>query len=247
TNYFAAAAKTRFGLPAERVHVVPMGIRVDDIASAAAPEERSGDGRRSSAPARRDPRDNTPFTIGYLARICPEKGLANLCDALARLRASGRECRLRAAGYLGRGDRGYLDAIRKQLEAQGGGNDFEYVGEVDRAGKRGFLQSLDLFSVPTVYHEAKGLYILEALAAGVPVVQPRHGSFPELVESTGGGVLYDPCDANGLADAIAELMDDPPCRRALARCGQATVRESYTDTLMADRMWALYKRLCHCS
>ena len=109
------------------------------------------------------------------------------------------------------------------------------------------LQSSHVLSVPTVYHEAKGLYVLEALAAGVPVVQPRHGSFPELIEATGGGLLYDPAqtsDATGLADAIAQLMDDPDRRRRLGRAGQAAVREHFNDEVMADRTWTLYENAC---
>jgi glycosyltransferase involved in cell wall biosynthesis len=71
-----------------------------------------------------------------------------------------------------------------------------------------FLQNLDVLTVPTVYHEPKGLYVLEALANGVPVVQPRHGSFPELIEATGGGVLVEPGDANDLAAKLHDLLND---------------------------------------
>src|SRR5258707_10030833 len=90
----------------------------------------------------------------------------------------------------------------------------EYDGEQDREGKLRFLRSLDVLSVPTVYREAKGLYVLEAMAQGVPVVQPRHGSFPELIEATGGGILVNSEDPSDLASGIAQLMDDPAlCHR----------------------------------
>ena len=105
--------------------------------------------------------------------------------------------------------------------------------EVDLEGKVRFLRSLDVLSVPTSYHEPKGLYVLEALANGVPVVQPRHGAFPEVVEATGGGVLVEPDDPAALAEGLAQLLDDPN-RGALGRAGRQAVFERYNDEGMAD-------------
>lgn len=224
TAYFGSFATEYFRLPEERVHVVPLGINAHDLATSSCPSPEG-------------------FTIGYLARICPEKGLDQLCEALAILREAGRNCRVRAAGYLGSRDRVYLDKIHRQIRKRNLSDVFEYVGEVDRAGKREFLQSLHVLSVPTAYHEAKGLFVLEAMASGVPVVQPRHGSFPEIVQATGGGVLYDPTGPRALADAIAGVMDDPESRVRMAEAGRAAVRERFTDEIMANQMWALYERV----
>lgn len=222
TGYFATFAAQHFQLPRERVHIVPMGIRLDDFREPAAP--------------------TAPFTIGYLARICAEKGLRQLCEAFSLLRRRGRACRLRVAGYLGAGDRAYFDETAAYIRDHEADDAFEYLGEVDLAGKAAFLRSLHVLSVPTVYREAKGFYVLEAMAAGVPVVQPRHGSFPELVEATGGGLLYDPTGPEALADAIESLMDDEARRSHLAGAGRAAVREKFTDEIMADRTWELCER-----
>src|SRR4029450_2947049 len=97
----------------------------------------------------------------------------------------------------------WVDRVLEQ--AQG----VTYVGELDRAGKLKLLDSIDVLSVPSVYAEAKGIYVLEALARGVPVVQPEHGSFPELIELTGGGILCPPNDAQALAASLSELLRDP--------------------------------------
>ena len=99
---------------------------------------------------------------------------------------------MRAAGYLDPADRPYLAGIRRQLAAAGLADRFQYVGELDRAAKIAFLESLDLFCLPTVCREAKGLPVLEAWAAGVPAVLPAQGAFPELIADTGGGLLYEP-------------------------------------------------------
>ena len=98
--------------------------------------------------------------------------------------------RLHAAGYLAAADKPYLAEIEAQDQAWGLADRFAYLGELDRAGKIAFLQSLDVMSVPTVYRESKGLSVLEAMANGVPVVLPDHGTFPELIDDTGGGLLH---------------------------------------------------------
>ncbi|MGD2108115.1 MAG: glycosyltransferase family 4 protein [Phycisphaerae bacterium] len=224
TEYYAAHAAEHFGLPADRVHVIPMGVEVHDSAGTADPPDR-------------------PFTIGYLARVSPEKGLHDLASAFVRLRRAERPCRLRVAGYLGPADRSYLTDIRTTLNDADLLSEFEYLGEVDRAAKREFLRSLHVLTVPAVHPEPKGLYVLEALAAGVPVVQPDRGSFPELIEATGGGLLYDPSDEQALADGIARLMDDPGLRRRLADQGRSVVCASFNSEIMAERTWQLCQQL----
>ncbi len=223
TRYYAAHCIRHFGLDAARVHHNPMGIRVDDFVPPGSPP-----------PA--------PFTIGYLARICPEKGIALLAEAFALLRQAGRNCRLRIAGYLGKADEPFFNGVRSFVSAHGLTDHVDVVGEVDRAGKVNFLRSLHVLSVPAVYQEAKGFYLLEALAAGVPVVQPRHGAFEELVEETGGGLLVQPNSPRALADGLAQLMDDAALRADLARRGHDAVRANHTDTNMAEAAWQVFEQ-----
>jgi len=227
TRHYAAYAEAEFGIAADRLHYVPLGVALDGAASDPVVDDQTA--------AR-------PFTIGYLARICPEKGLHLLCDAFVKLRESGRDCRLAVAGYLPASSQDYFKALRVQWRRRGLDPYVTYHGEVDRRGKMEFLASCDVLSVPTVYREAKGIYVLEALARGVPVVQPAHGSFPELIEATGGGILFEPGDNAALADAIASLMDDADLRRQLASRGRASVHESFNDDAMASRAWEVFER-----
>ena len=115
------------------------------------------------------------------------------------------------------------------------------MGEVDSAGKLALIDSADVFAVPTRYAESKGIYVLEALARGTPVVLPRHGAFQELVEATGGGVTHAAGDAAALADALAELLDDPGRRAEMGRTGHAAVRGRFLDTHMAEGMLEIYR------
>ena len=119
-------------------------------------------------------------------------------------------------------------------------DDFEHVESPDHDDKVRFLHGLDVLSVPTTYREPKGLYVLEALANGVPVVQPRHGSFPELLEATGGGLLVNPDDPRDLADALRRLLDDPSRREELGRQGQEAVHDRFHAGRMARETAAVY-------
>ena len=205
-------------VPRERFHVVPLGLRLEGHGPP--PDEARGPG---------------PFRIGFLARICPEKGLHVAAGALRLLaeRLGPEAVRLEAAGWLGPADEAYYEEVRSGLEADGLA--FGYRGSVDRAAKIEFLRSLHALTVPAPYHEPKGLYVLEALANGVPVVQPRHGAFPELVEGTGGGVLVEAAEPEAVAAGLQTLCEDEDLRLRLGRQGHAAVHESRGDAVMAER------------
>ena len=183
--------------------------------------------------------------IGYLARICSEKGLARLVDAMQILlrMPDMHSAQLKVAGYLGSRDKKWFEALKKRVDSAGIGHAFEYLGEVDLDAKLQMLDSIDVFSVPTAYPEAKGIYVLEAMARGIPVVQPAHGSFPELIDQTGGGVLVPPGDADALAVALAELLRDQHRRRELGTKGRAAVESAFTEEHMAQNMLKVFENV----
>jgi len=213
------------GVEPERIHVAPLGINFD------------GHVRKSGNP--------DLFTIGYLARIAPEKGLHALCEAYRRLRSRPGmpTSRLWAAGYLVPEHRPYLDKIRNELDSWGLSADFKYHGELSRSEKLSFLQSLDVFSVPGPYDDPKGLFLLEAMASAVPVVQPRRGAFTEIVENTGGGILVEPNDPEALAQGILDLWMNADKRMELGSRGYHGVRAQYSSTQMADKVIEVYRHL----
>jgi glycosyltransferase involved in cell wall biosynthesis len=224
-QYYAGFMAEYLAVDRERIRVIPHGL------------DLTGHGTRRRAD------DATAFTIGYFARICPEKGLHLLVEAFKLLCEDPRlpPLRLRAAGYLGGADRPYLAKIQSRVAALGLQSRFEYLGELDRAQKIAFYQSLDVMSVPTVYRESKGLPMLEALANAVPVVMPSHGSFPEMIEDTGGGLLCRPEDPADLAHHLKRLIENPLLSADLGQRGQTAVRDRYTAQLMAQRHEILYR------
>src|SRR5262249_61905624 len=134
--------------------------------------------------------DRAPTTTATSAPSSPEKGYHTLVEAFRILRETPGTppCRLRVSGWLGGSNRPFFDEQMRKLRDAGLGNDVEHVESPTHADKVRFLRSIDVLSVPTTYREPKGLYVLEALANEVPVVQPRHGAFPELIAATGGCV-----------------------------------------------------------
>ncbi len=177
-------------------------------------------------------RPDRPPTLGYFARICPEKGFQNAVAAFLRLKQlpGMATARFRAAGWLGPQHRAFFTEQAGRMTAA----DFDYVECPDHASKVWFFQSVDVLTVPTDYHEPKGLYLLEAWANGVPVVQPAHGSFPELIDATGGGLLVPSGDHDALAREIAALLADPARRQQMGQRANAVVRERFSAAAMAE-------------
>jgi glycosyltransferase involved in cell wall biosynthesis len=222
SGYCAGFMSDLLDVPAARVDVVPLGIRMD------------GYQRRTS--------DADRFRVGYFARVAPEKGLHVLADAYIgfRRRTGGAPARLEAAGYLSREHEGYLNEVRHALEHAGLGHEFSYRGSVDRAGKLAFLRELDVLSVPATYDEPKGMFLLEAMASGVPVAQPRRGGFVEIVETTGGGLLVQPDDSESLTAALYQLWKDRPLLERLSARAFEGVRAHYTIEQSAARLLEVY-------
>lgn len=229
SHYYADFMADYLQAPRTKIHTVPLGINLEGY-----PETPAATGV-----------DSKPFTIGYFARITPEKGLDRLAEAYRLLRTEFGlpSARLEVAGYLGPEHRGYLRAVERQLRESGLGEEFSYRGVLSREQKIKFLQGLDVLSVPGPYAEPKGLYLLEAMACGVPVVQPQHGAFPEVLEKTGGGLLVEPSNIQDLAAAIFSLYKNPGMRGRLGLSGHRGVRAHFSVTQEARRALEVFEAI----
>lgn len=214
SDYYRDAMSELLHLPVSRFHKIPLGIDLnghDGVAEKSEPDV---------------------LRIGYFARVCPEKGLHLLVEAFRQLHARQPRTRLVVGGYLGPRDADYFKGILKDAATLG--DAFEYVGSPDsRADKIKLLKSFDVMSVPTLYREPKGLSILEALANGVPVVQPAHGAFVEMLQATSGGKLFTPGNASELARCLEEFVLDREARINCGRRGQKAVQTQFSSEVMA--------------
>ena len=223
SDYYAEFMPGYLNVPREKIRVVPLGINLD--------------GYHSRPTAR-----SQTFTIGFFARVAPEKGLHVLAEAYRMLRASGElpASRLEAAGYIAPEHKKYLADIEDKMNEAGLGADFSYHGVLDRDQKIAFLRSLDVLSVPATYDEPKGMFLLEAMACGVPVVQPARGGFTEIVEKTGGGLLVEKDDPESLGQGLLQIFNDPQLGVRLGESGLQKVHEHYSVARMADRALEAY-------
>jgi glycosyltransferase involved in cell wall biosynthesis len=228
SNYYREFMAGYVGLDADRIRVVRPGISTGRYrAETDAAAEVSG-----------------VRTIGYFARICEEKGVGLLLDSFSRLKAMSDtdNVRLRIAGYLSPADQPFVERALASLDERTRGS-VELVGEVEFTEKCRFLAACDLLCVPTLYREPQGLYVLEALTFGVPVVVPDHGVFPELVDATGGGRTVKPRSAEDLAQVLHALVHDRATLEKLGRRGQRAVDEIFTDVRMARETARIYEEV----
>ncbi len=188
------------------------------------------------SPTPRDPA--RPPTLGFFARFAPEKGFHHAVEAFIRLRKRPglEKTRFLFGGWMGEKYKPYYAEQVKKLADAGFASpaDFEHMPAPDLASKLKFFQGIDVLSVPVAFREPKGLYVLEAWATGVPVVQPRSGTFPELIDPTGGGLMYDPARPEELDSHLASLLTDLPRAAELGKKGHAGLHERFTARHMAE-------------
>jgi glycosyltransferase involved in cell wall biosynthesis len=243
--YYADFMADYLSIPRQRIHVVHPGLNLAGHGGSSGEWRVESAEKRQSSTLHSPPSiQSRPFTIGYFARICPEKGLHVLTEAfhLFKQTPGTEQCRLHVSGWLGANNSDYFENLCGKIKERRLHEHFAHLEAPDHDSKVRFLQGIDVLSVPTTYREPKGLYVLEALANGVPVVQPRHGSFPELIEATGGGLLVEPNDPHDLARALRQLFDNAAHREELGRKGKEAVHTRFHDERMATETAAVYAR-----
>lgn len=222
SEFFRGYMSEYFSIDPSKIHVTPLGIDVTDFS------HFLSDDVEKKNPANEK-------TIGYMARLAPEKGLHHLVDAFIKLRSQPDtgHVKLRIAGWLSPENQDYADEQWKRLEAAGLKSEYEYLGSIERERKIEFFSEIDLLCVPTEFQEPKGLYVLEAFAAGVAAVCPSHGAFPELIQQSDGGVLFEPGNTDELAEQLVELLADDQRRNEFGKRGQTFVHEHRNASSMA--------------
>lgn len=215
SNYHGKLMRERLALPQSKVFTLYNGIDLDSFSP------------RVDLP--------NPPVVGYLARLCRIKGLSVLVDAFIQLKSEDRipGLRLHVAGTETPANREFVNSQWERIRKAGLADDVSIRANLSREEKALFLQELSILSVPTTYGESFGLYLLEAMACGVPVVQPNHAAFPEIIERTGGGRLYSWQDSRALGDGIVEVVSNSTLNRQLGEAGLRAVRERFSIEYMA--------------
>lgn len=225
SRFYADLMRRRLDAPDLRIEVMPNGIDLD--------------GYRVSQP------HSSPPVIGYLARMIREKGVHHLVQAFIHLRNRLKhpDARLHIAGAATAADFILIATLKQQLDAAGLSDQVTWSPNISREQKADMLASLTLFSVPAIYQEAFGLYLIEALACGVPVVQPDASSFPEIITASKAGILVPPADPIALATAWFELLQHPENLQIFRENGRHAAGQSYSVEAMRSRFLALAEPL----
>jgi glycosyltransferase involved in cell wall biosynthesis len=223
SEYYKALMRERLRLAPEKILVIYNGIDLDGFAPAAA------------LPA-------FP-TVGFLARMCPEKGLDTLVEAFIKLAPHVPDARLKIGGTQTDADRPFVNDLTERLGQAGFVHAVKFMPNLTHAEKQQFLRGLSILSVPTRSGEAFGLFVIESLASGVPVAQPNTGAFPELIELTGGGVVYPQGNASSLSDTLEKMLLDPAHAAGLGRRGREIVKTRFTSDAMARKFEELLRHL----
>jgi glycosyltransferase involved in cell wall biosynthesis len=224
SHYFSDVMRKKMKLKKEKVHVVHVGIE---------PQQYTFE-----HPVRQ------PMKIGYMSRLNEENGFGVVVDAFIQLKQKGAfcDCQLKITGGHTGDDVKYIRKQRRKLKRAGFLDDVEFLEMYEGEKKRKFLSSLSVLTVPVLKGEAFGLYQLEALASGTPIVQPRLGAFPEIIEMTGGGKVYSPNTPAALATALSEVLTDPDLLASLAEKGHAAVKEKFDVQNLTQKMVEIYSQ-----
>jgi len=223
SHYFAQVMIDKMKLDREKVHVVHVGIEPETYAFESPVKQTK--------------------TIGYMSRLNEENGLGIVVDAFIQLKKNLEfcDCQLKLTGGSTGDDKKYIRKQVSKLKKAGVLEDVEFLEVYEGEEKKAFLRSLSVLTVPVIKGEAFGLYQLEALASGTPIIQPKLGAFPEIIEATGGGKIYSPNTSSALYEALREVLTDPDLLLSMARRGHASVNDKFNIKKLIHKMLQVYQ------
>jgi glycosyltransferase involved in cell wall biosynthesis len=223
--FFASVMEEKMRIPAHKLHTIHVGIDPDNY--------------RFFEP------DASKPVIGFLSRMNRENGFEIFVDAFIQLRQNPKYegVKLRVSGGSTGDDQKFIKAQIKKLKNFSLMADVDFVEDYSKKGLHSFFDGLSLLSVPVLHGEAFGLYQLEALASGIPLVQPALGAFPEIIQATGGGVVYEPNTPGALAAKWEELLSNPTMLNKMSRQGRQAISEKFDINTLTDKMVAVYNSL----
>ena len=223
SNYYKQLFIKKTGLSGQNINIVPLGFD---------PEKHTVDKVKKGGPP----------AIGYFCRVNSHNGFDKLVDAFIILKTKNLIPGLTlnvCGGYTG-DDKPFIKVQIKKIRDHGFQKSIKIYPEFQGNKKAEFFNDVDVISVPVRKYDGYGLYILEANIAGIPVVQPATGAFPEIIEKTGGGLTYTPDTVEGLADALLLLLMDEKLRDELGNKGSAGVRKELSLDRMSSGLAGVY-------
>jgi glycosyltransferase involved in cell wall biosynthesis len=225
SHFFAGVMKEKMNLPEEKVQSIYLGVGHEDYTYINSSEK--------------------PRNIGYLSRMNHENGFDIVVDAFIELKKKPDfgDVKLVATGGSTGADTRFIKNLKKKIRKNGLEQAVDFHEDFEGQGRHNFFAKVALISVPVRNGEAFGMYLLEAMASGVPVVQPALGAFPEIVELSGGGMIYPENTPVQLATAWEKLLANPDQIKALSSQGYEGVKQHFDIGTLSGKMVELYEGL----
>jgi glycosyltransferase involved in cell wall biosynthesis len=225
SSYYADVMTKKMQIAADKMHVVYIGVNPEAY--------------KVFEPSL------SPPIIGYLSRLCEENGLEILVDAFIDLKdnSSFKNTKLRLTGGKTGDDKRFISRQIRKLIRKGYGHDVEWIEDFGMKELPAFFNGLTVLSVPVLKGEAFGLYQIESLASGIPVVQPALGAFPEIVDTTGGGIVYSPNTSHALAEALSKLFSQPGRLKEMSLSGRAALMKGFNSKSTTEQMISIYEKV----
>jgi len=222
SEYFAKKMQKQLNIPSSKLYTQHIMVNPDDYKYI-------------------NTKEKTP-TIGYISRMCEENGLEVLIDAFILLKkdSSYKNTRLVITGGKTGDDDKFLRRIKKKIDRSGVQPSIDFHKDFEEDGRHDFFRKVSMVSVPVLEGEAFGLYLLESIASGVPVVQPALGAFPEIIDLAGGGITYHPNSPQELAESLKSLLNDSGKLSELSENGRKGIEKHFNIQDQALKMVDLY-------
>ena len=225
SDFFSDVMQERMKLPPEKIQSLYLGVDPADYEFI--------------------PVTNKGRNIGYISRMCHENGFDIVVDAfiLLKKKAGFEDVKLILTGGSTGADTSYIKGLRKKLSRENLNDQVEIIEDFEETGRKSFFSKVSAISVPVRNGEAFGMYLLESMASGVPVVQPALGAFPEIVKLSGGGIIYEPNTPATLCEALAGLLSDPEKLNSLSVAARNGVEVSFNIHDHAKEMIKVYQNI----
>jgi glycosyltransferase involved in cell wall biosynthesis len=225
SHYFSKVMQERMNLPSEKIQSLYLGVDPDDYEFI--------------------PISNKERNIGYISRMCHENGFDILVDAfiLLKKKAGFDDVKLILTGGSTGADTSYIKGLRKKLSRENLNDHVKIIEDFEETGRNDFFNEVSVISVPVRNGEAFGMYLLEAMASGIPVVQPALGAFPEIVNLSGGGIIFQPNTPEMLCEALTGLLSDPEKLNQLSINARKGVEINFNIHDHAKEMTDVYRKL----
>lgn len=225
SHYFTALAKEKMQLPEDKLHTLHLGVAPDEYNFINSAEK--------------------PRSIGFLSRMCEENGLDILIDAFIMLKSDSHnhDVKLYLSGGSTGDDTQFIKRQKKKLNDAGLGSDTVFLDNFENENRHIFFERVSLLSVPVRKGEAFGIYLTEAMASGIPVVQPALGAFPEIVEASGGGITYSDNTPVKLAESLSKLLADNKMMAEMSLNARKGVESKFNINTQAAKLIKIYEEI----